>query len=85
MLHFGMDYTKVRIVESAPMENSLSSLSAGLKIYVSKRFGIDLEAQHLSQDINNENYFGAVSFGGYDDDFRLLGKINYWFSTSRLE
>lgn len=80
----GIDYTQVKIVEDAPDENVLSSLFIHASYSLTKKVSIDCEVQHLRQNIRNRNAFDVIPFKGYDGEFRLLGRIQYWFSTHRM-
>ncbi len=64
----GFTYTSYRLSESDP-ENDLLAILTGINVRPWKQLSFDLQTQYVSNKI-------------YNNDFRILFKINHWFNTN---
>lgn len=64
----GFTYTSYRLSESDP-ENDLLAILTGINVHPWKQLSFDLQTQFVSNKI-------------YNNDFRILFKINHWFNTN---
>lgn len=64
----GFTYTSYRLSEGDP-ENDLLAILTGINVRPWKQLSFDLQAQYVSNKI-------------YNNDFRILFKINHWFNTN---
>lgn len=64
----GFTYTSYRLSASDP-ENDLLAILTGINVRPWKQLSFDLQTQYVSNKI-------------YNNDFRILFKINHWFNTN---
>lgn len=64
----GFTYTSYKLTESDPA-NSLLAILTGLNVRPWKHLSFDLQTQYVTNKI-------------YNNDFRVLFKINHWFNTN---
>jgi hypothetical protein len=64
----GISFTNYKLSEDSE-KNNLTTILAGFNLRPWKNFSFDLQGQYMDNKI-------------YQNDFRILAKINYWFNTN---